>query len=396
MADSPTEIYLDHNSTTPLLPEVVSAMAEWQGQRFGNPASAHQAGRRARQALEQAREDIGRMLGADTERAGDRVIFTSGGTEANHLAVLGVAGRLAPHTPPHEAIVSAIEHTSVRGLADLLERRGWLVHRLPVTRQGVVDLARLEPLLNERTRLASIMLANSETGVVQPVARIVERCAPRGIVVHTDAAQGVGKLPVDFRSLGVHLLSVAPHKFHGPLGIGALVVRGDVELEPLLVGGSQQTGLRAGTESVALAVGFRAALAAWQRDRTQRTARLARQRNELEAAMQAALGDALAINGAGAERLPQTSNMAFLGYDRQALLMALDLAGLCCSAGSACASGSSEPSAVLKAMGCSDAALRGSLRFSLGATTTDAEIEEAIARMVATCRKLPRGGPATR
>jgi cysteine desulfurase len=383
------EIYLDHNSTTPLLGEVASSMAEWQGRRFGNPASQHQVGRRARQALEQAREEIGRILGANLERGGDRVVFTSGGTEANHLALLGMAVAHEQPASPPEAIISAIEHASVTGSAELLERRGWIVHRLRVTTEGVVDLARFDALLSERTRLVSVMLANNETGVLQPVAEIASRCEPLGVTVHTDAAQAIGKLPVDFGSLGVGLMTVAPHKFHGPLGIGALVARSDIRLQPLLVGGFQQEGLRSGTESVALAVGFQAALSAWLREGTERTARMRRQRDRLEAGLIAALPEAIAINGITAERLPQTSNVAFLGYDRQALLMALDLAGVICSAGSACASGSSEPSAVLKAMGTSDAALRGSLRFSLGATTTDDEIEDAVQRIVGVCRKLP-------
>jgi cysteine desulfurase len=390
------EIYLDHNSTTPLLGEVASAMTEWQAARFGNPASQHQVGRRARQALEHAREDIGRMLGANLGRGGDRIIFTSGGTEANHLALLGLVGADAEQASPPEAIVSAIEHSSVTGAAGLLERRGWIVHRLQVTADGVVDLNHFEAVLSQRTRLVSVMLANNETGVLQPVAEIANRCERLGIAVHTDAAQAIGKLPVDFRALCVGLMTVAPHKFHGPLGIGALVARSNIVLRPLLVGGSQQEGLRSGTESVALTIGLQTALAAWERDGVDRTARMRRLRDRLEAGLIAALPEAIAINGVAAERLPHTSNVAFLGYDRQALLMALDLAGVICSAGSACASGSSEPSAVLKAMGASDAALRGSLRFSVGATTTDDEVEDALRRIVGVCRKLPRAQSAAR
>lgn len=390
------EIYLDHNSTTPLLGEVASAMAEWQGPRFGNPASQHQVGRRARQALEHAREEIGRMLGANLERGGDRVIFTSGGTEANHLALLGMAAAQEQQTASPEAIVSAIEHPSLSGPAELLERRGWIVHRLRVTADGMVDLAHFDALLSDRTRLVSVMLANNETGVLQPVAEIADRCKPLGVTVHTDAAQAIGKLPVDFRALGVDLMTVVPHKFHGPLGIGALVARSNVKLQPLLVGGFQQEGLRSGTESVALAVGFQTALATWEREGPDRAARMRRLRDRLEAGLSAALADAIAINGGAAQRAPHTSNVAFLGYDRQALLMALDLAGVLCSAGAACASGSSEPSAVLKAMGASDAALRGSLRFSLGATTTDDEIEDALQRIVGVCGKLPRASSTAR
>jgi cysteine desulfurase len=375
-------IYLDHNSTTPLLGEVAAAMAEWQGQKFGNPSSQHQIGRRARQALEDARDAIGRMLGArQTGRQSDRVIFTSGGTEANNLALLGLAGGHDPRAAPGEAIVSIIEHPSITATADALERRGWKIHRIGVTPEGTVDFGQLDGLLCEKTRWVSVMLANNETGVVQPVAEIARRCAALGIPLHTDAVQMIGKLPVDFRELGASSMSVAPHKFHGPLGIGALVVRHDIQLEPLMFGGFQQEGLRPGTESVALAVGFCAALAAWQREGAARTERLKKLRDRLESALAAGYDGEVVVNGAAAERLPHTSNLALVGLERQALLMALDQAGVACSTGSACASGSSEPSPVLTAMGASKAVLAGSLRFSLGATTSGEEVEEAIARI---------------
>ena len=376
-------IYLDHNSTTPLLPEVAEAMAEWQTTRFGNPSSQHASGRRARQAIEDAREEIGRLLGANLSgREPDRVIFTSGGTEANNLALLGLAGGHDPQRAPGEAIVSAIEHPSIAAVAEMLERNGWRIHRLGVTRDGVVDVAQLDECLSERTCFVSVMLANNETGVVQPVAEIAVRCAASSVPMHTDAVQMIGKLPVDFRSLGVSSLSVAAHKFHGPLGIGALVARPNVKLKPLLFGGFQQAGLRPGTESVALAVGLQAALAAWEREGVARTLRLRRLRDRLESALATGFSGEVVSNGAGAERLPHTSNLALLGINRQELLMALDLAGIACSTGSACASGSSEPSAVLAAMGVSKAVLDGSLRFSWGATTTEAEIERAIERIL--------------
>ena len=270
--------------------------------------------------------------------------------------------------------------------ADVLTRHGWTIHRLEVTSQGSVDPRQLDALLHPGTRFVSVMLANNETGVVQNVREIAERCARLGIPMHTDAVQAAGKVPVDFRA-GVSAMTVAAHKFHGPIGIGALILRDNVLLEPSLFGGFQQGGLRPGTESVALAVGMHAALGAWEREGTARTSRLAALRDRLESGLAAGCAGSLAINGAGAERLPQTSNVAFLGLDRQALLMALDLAGVACSTGSACASGSSEPSPVLTAMGCSAAVLAGSLRFSLGATTTEAEVDTAIARIVDFCAK---------
>ena len=384
-------IYLDHNATTPLLPEVAEAMAPWQGMAFGNPASQHQVGRRARQAVEDARETIGQLLGARLSgHAADRVIFTSGGSEANNLAILGLAGGQSRPSEPGEAVISAIEHPSVAAPAELLERRGWTVHRLRVAVAGTVEGDSLSGLLNQRTRLVSVMLANNETGVVQPLAELIERAAARGVLVHTDAVQMVGKQSVDFHALGVDLMSAAAHKFHGPQGIGVLIVRHGAQLDPLLVGGLQQEGLRPGTEPVALAVGMAAALAAFQREKESRPARMAMLRDRLEARLAADLLGQIVINGAAAPRVPHTSNVGFLGFDRQALLMALDLAGIACSSGSACASGSSQPSTVLAAMGASPEVLAGSLRFSLGAMTTVEDIDEAVERIVATCQRIAK------
>ena len=384
-------IYLDHNSTTPLLDEAAAAMAEWQTTRFGNPASQHAIGRGARKAIEHAREEIGRILGARCSQ-GDRVIFTSGGTEANNLALLGMSGLADPNGVPGEAIISAIEHPSVTAAAQVLERRGWTIHRLGTTRDGVVDTAPLDELLNARTRLVSVMLANNETGVIQPVAEIAARCRGLGVPMHTDAVQMVGKLAVDFRELEVTAMTVAAHKFHGPLGIGALVVRQDVRLEPLVVGGFQQEGLRGGTEPVALAVGMHAALAAWEREKLARAERLTLLRDRLESRLARGYAGTLIVNGAHAGRLPHTSNVAFVGLDRQALVMALDLAGVACSTGSACASGSSEPSPVLSSMGCDQEVLASSVRFSLGATTSQQEVDDAAERILAVSARIAPAG----
>jgi cysteine desulfurase len=387
-----TAIYLDHNSTSPMLETVASAMASWQQSRFGNPASQHQFGRRARQALEDAREDIGRMLGARaTGPSPDRVVFTSGGTEANNLALLGLAGIFDQAATPGEAITSPIEHPSATGPLELLEQHGWHVRRLDVVRDGAVAAESLERLLSERTRLVCVMLANNETGVVQPVAQIAKRCAAHGVPLHTDAVQVAGKLSLNFAALGASTMSVAAHKFHGPPGIGALVVRHGVKLHPLLHGGFQQQGLRPGTESVALALGMQAALRAWESKADERMARISHLRDRFEAGLAQVCQSGIVVNGAPAARIPNTSNVAFLGIDRQSLLMALDLAGIACSTGSACASGSSEPSTVLRAMGCPREILSSSLRFSLGATTTQAEIDEAITRIGAVCAKLGDG-----
>jgi len=384
-------IYLDHNSTTPVLPEVAVAMAECQQSAFANPESQHELGRQARRVLEEAREGIAELLGANiSSRQPDRLTFTSGGTEANNLALFGLAG-----PGPASILISAIEHPSVSRPAEALARRGWWVKRIGASASGVVDLEQFAAALQEadaagqRPRLASLMLANNETGVLQPVELLAAAARDRGVPLHTDASQAVGKVPVDFRRLGVTALSCAAHKFHGPRGIGALLVRGDVAIEPLHWGGFHQHGLRPGTECVALAVGMHVALASFHREQAARCQRISLLRDRFEAAIRAAwpnivIHGAAAAGPAGAsvERLPGTSNISFPGFDRQALQMALDMAGVACSTGSACASGSREPSPTLLAMGLDESLAQSSLRFSLGATTTEAEIDGASKRIL--------------
>lgn len=390
-------IYLDHNSTTPLLPQVAAAMGECYAAGYVNPASQHALGRQARQRLEAAREAVARHVGASTSgMAADRVIFTSGGTEANNLAVLGLAAAAERRTsPPHEAILSAIEHPSVARCGVLLAQRGWRIRLAPVDRHGQIQVAAFAQLLSPHTRFASVMLANNETGVVQPVAELASLCAANGVPLHTDAVQAVGKIPVDFTQLGVAALTLAAHKMHGPVGVGALVLRHGVVVESLMVGGFQQEGLRPGTEAVALAVGLQAALELADAAQPARSRTMQALRDQLQAALLKQLTD-VSINGLGAPRLPGTLNVAFEGLDRQAVVMALDVAGIACSTGSACASGSAEPSGVLKAMEIADAAVAGSVRFSIGATTTRAEIDRAIEVVVATIRRMRLLGTAAR
>lgn len=400
-----TPIYLDHNATSPLLPEVADALDRAHRAGYANPASPHAPGRKARHVLEEARERIGELLGAEVGgHRPDRVLFTSGGTEANNLALLGLAqnaelgtrnSERAEETAsesstlrvPPSALISAVEHPSLRGPAAELARRGWQVDTIPVDGDGRIDCVACAALLRETTRLVSVQLANSETGVIQPVAEIASLCRSRGVRMHTDAAQAVGRIDVNFSALGVDALSAAGHKFHGPLGIGLLIVRRGVELSPTLFGGFQQEALRPGTESVALVLGLLAALEAWQRDRAGRTAQWIAQRQVLEAKLQTGYPE-LVVHGANALRLPQTSNVAFVGVNRQAMLMALDQAGIACSTGSACASGSSEPSPTLAAMNRPPAELESSLRFSFGAATTTAEVTEAAERILSVNREL--------
>ena len=280
-----TRIYLDHNATAPILPEVATAMADCYALGHGNPASQHFAGRRARQVVEDCREAIGRLLGAEVDSVEpDRIIFTSGGTEANNLAILGLC------TDPAAGVaISTIEHPSIVGPAERLAHDGFRFERLRVNSAGVADLDHLSAILRRPPRLLSLMLGNNETGVLQPVAEAARQCAQAGVLLHTDAVQVVGKLPLDFRSLGVAALSLSAHKFHGPVGIGALILRAGVSLSPQLVGGHQQQGLRPGTESVALIVGLRAALECWHREHEQRTARMKELRDQFERQLLAAM-----------------------------------------------------------------------------------------------------------
>jgi cysteine desulfurase len=374
-------IYLDHNATTPTRPEVVEAMARCSCDVRANAASQHRAGQGAQQVLEEARQSIGENLGAAVGGAVcDRVLFTSGGTEANNLAVFGLA-RARPGASPGGVIVSAIEHPSVIGPAERLLDEGWRLDTLGVTASGVVRVDQLPPLLTPQTRLVSVMLGNHDTGVIQPVAELAALANDAGVPLHTDAVQVVGKRPVHFRSLGVAAMSVAAHKFQGPVGIGVLILRAGTPLLPLQFGGHQQHGLRPGTEPVALAVGMATALRLCCQEQQERTRRMERLLARFEGGLRAGY-PGIVINGVDAERLPQTANIAFPGHDGQMLLMALDLAGIACSVGAACSSGSTELSPTLRAMGLPKAVVSGSLRFSLGPTTTEAEIDEAVRRIL--------------
>jgi cysteine desulfurase len=388
----PTTIYLDHNATTPLVPEVGAAMRACWEKPFLNPGSQHEFGRQARRVLEDARERIAELIGAKTAGAGaDRVIFTSGGTESNNLAIRGLvewhAASSRPSGKPAHLIVSAVEHPSIASLADELDREGQEVDLLAVDEDGVIRVEALEPILQPNTAVVAAMLGQNETGVLQPVAKLAEVCGRHNVPLHTDAAQVVGKLPVDFRALGAATMTVAAHKFNGPVGIGALVVRSGINLVPQLFGGVQQSGLRPGTEPLALVVGMRRALELWNDEQHVRITRMRALRDRFERDLLAGWPAAI-IAGARAERLPHTSNVAFVGLDRQALFMALDQAGIACSTGSACASGSSEASPVLLAMNYDAANLNSALRFSFGATTTEGEVDEAVQRILRCCNNL--------
>jgi cysteine desulfurase len=386
-------IDLDHNATTPLWPEVADLLRRVQLETPGNPESPHAAGRAARRVLETARERIGELLEcqqAGLERQTDRVIFTSGGTEANNLAIFGLGSNKDARLGDGAGLVtSAIEHPSIRAAAEHCERQGEQVHQLPVDIRGIVELPRLRELLARvpRPRLVSVMLANNETGVIQPVAEIAALCRAAGVLCHTDAVQVAGKLPLDFGALGVDALTIAAHKFHGPRGIGALVVRAGVPLQPQLYGGFQQMELRPGTESPALAAAMAYALETAVNSQSERVNKMRALQQRFEAGLRERCAPVV-IHGGDAERLPQTTNAAFRGLDRQKLVLALDFAGVLCATGSACASGSSEPSPVLLAMNLAPEVVESSLRFSWGAMTTERDIDSALERIAATVARL--------
>lgn len=344
-------IYLDANATTPLLPAVWEAMLPYWMDRPGNPASSHRFGRQARQALESARESIAYHLGAQP----DEVIFTSGATEANNLALFGLAGKI-----PGRFVRSAIEHPCVVEPGRQLAEAGWMVETLPVSQDGIVSLPAEFP--RPDTRLVSVMLANHETGAVQPVGQVAARLGGLALL-HCDAAAAVGKMVISFADLGVAALTISAHKFHGPKGIGALVLERRTTLQPRLWGGHQQQGRRPGTEAVALAVGMARALELAVEELPARTRHVEQCRHAMVEGLRAQAAP-IVINGPESGGLPHTLNVSFPGCQADLLLMNLDLAGIACSTGSACSSGSLLPSPVLEAMGVAKEVLQSALRFS--------------------------------
>lgn len=378
-------IYLDHNASAPLAPEVFEAMRPfWLA--AGNPESRHSLGRSPRRAYEHARETIAGILNADPSE----VIFTSGGTESNNLAIFGLVGDDDRGRSRH-LVTSPIEHPAVSEPVQHLQALGVAVDRAEVGADGRVDAEAMAERLRPATALATLILAQNETGVLQDVGRLADRARERGVPVHTDAVQAVGRIPVDFRALGAATLAASAHKFHGPVGVGVLLVRSDVSLAPRVFGGGQQSGRRAGTPAVALAVGMAEALQRWHRDAEERRGRWTRLRDRLESLLLAGLGQAQVVRTgpeASDARLPQTLHVGFPDLDGDALLMQLDLAGVAASLGSACASGSTQPSPTLQAMKIPDNRLRSSVRFSLGATTSEEEIDEAARRIIAVVRRI--------
>lgn len=377
-----SSIYLDNNATTRIHPEVVRVLAECYERGYLNPASQHQSGRQARRVLEQARETIAKLLGASLAAPRqDTLIFTSGGTESNNLAIRGLVHE------PGEVLVSSTEHPSALEASNKLSTLGFDVRHIPVDSGGFVDVATVEKMISTNTKLVVLMLGNNEVGSLQPVQAVAELCRDLHVSLHCDAVQAVGKMPFHFGNLGATSIAFTAHKFHGPRGIGGLLVKHGAPLHPLLVGGAQQLGMRPGTESVALAAGMAKALELTTQDLDTRSSQLAQLRNQLQKEL---LENCDCVVNGCEPRLPHTLSVSFPGLDRQALVMALDLAGVECSTGSACTSGSSEPSHVLTAMGLNDDRVKSSIRFSLSHFSTAEELAEAGSRITTVVDRLTR------
>lgn len=369
-------IYLDSNASTPVLPAVWEAMRPYFGDVFGNPASSHRFGQRARRALEDARERTAALLGAQA----DEVVFTSGATEANNLAVFGLAGNAPGHL-----VSSPLEHPSVSEPLRRLVENGFRQDLLPVSRDGIVA-ADLSAFSKPQTRLVCVMLANHEMGAIQPIGDLAA-LLPQGVFCHCDAAAAAGKVGVSFHSLGVTTLSISAHKFHGPKGIGALLIRRHTSVRPLAWGGHQQQGRRPGTEPVALIVGLATALDLAAGNLEANRAKILGLRRRFLAALQAGAAPVV-LNGPAEGGVPHTLNLSFPGCRADALLMNLDLAGVACSTGSACSSGSLLPSPVLQAMGVPAEVLHSALRFSFHPLLTEEEIDEASRRIIMVVNRL--------
>ncbi len=369
--------FLDHNSTTALKPQVLEAMLPWLTQPTGNPTSRHVFGRNAREALELARKQIAACVGVQASQ----VVFTSGGTEANNFAIKGITANLSPS----QLLISGIEHPCVTRPAQSLAWHDWKVATIGVDSQGVIDLAQAEQALSTRTGLVSAMLANNETGVIQPVAELARLAKAHGALLHTDAVQAFGKIHVDMSALGVHAMTISSHKIGGPIGVGALIIDKRVDIAPLLHGGGQERGLRSGTENVAGVIGFAQACQLAMETLDTRHTAVQRLREQLEAGLNQ-LG--ATIFAPQAKRLPNTSFFAIANIEGETLVTALDKAGFAVASGSACSSDSTEPSHVLLAMGITPDLARGAVRVSLSDSNTSEEITQFLAALQQQVQRL--------
>jgi cysteine desulfurase len=380
--------YLDHNATTPVDPAVASAMDQVVREEFGNPSSVHVFGQRAKTILDRARHSVAALVGGDPAE----VVFTAGGTESDNFALRGSAEALAPLNRRH-IIASAIEHEAILQTVKSLSRHGWRVTLLPVDESGIVSPETLASAMTPETALVTIMHANNEIGTIQPIHELCAIAHAHNALFHTDAVQSAGKIPIDTRHLGVDLLSISAHKFYGPKGVGALWIRRGTRVAAVTTGGRQERNRRAGTENVPGIAGLQVACDLATKKLGAEAARLEKLRDRLEAGVLERV-TATAVNGARDRRVANTTNISFDGIEAESLLIALDLDGIAVSTGSACSSGTLEPSHVLKAMGFPLHRTQNSIRFSLGAANTDADIDrvlDVLPGIVARLRQVTAG-----
>jgi len=365
-------IYLDHNATTPLDPLAADRMTRALREVWGNASSVHHFGQQAKAALDEARGAVASLMGADASE----IVFTAGGTESDNIAIRGAAEALEPGGRRH-LITTAIEHEAVLNTMKALAKRGWRVTTLPVDASGIVSPDRLRDAITDDTALVSVMHANNEIGTIQPIAALAAIAHERGALFHTDAVQSAGKLALDVHALGVDMASIAGHKFYGPKGTGALWLKRGVRLVPPTSGGKQERNRRAGTENVPALVGLGVAAGVAKQKLATESERLTALRDRLETGILRSVPGS-ERNGAAQPRIPNTSNLSIEHVESESLLIGLDLAGIAVSSGSACSSGTLEPSHVLKAMGLPHGRTLGSIRFSLGASNTEADIDRVI------------------
>ncbi|MEX2588305.1 MAG: cysteine desulfurase family protein [Actinomycetota bacterium] len=375
-------IYVDYAATTPMMDEALEAMLPYLQEHFGNPSSVYAAGREAKKGLEEAREKVAEAVGAQPAE----IVFTAGGTEADNLAIKGAVAKADPKR--NHIITTSVEHHAVLHAAESLESRDYRVTFLPVGADGVVDLDALKKALSAQTCLVSVMLANNEVGVVQPLSDVVEIVKQNSrALVHTDAVQALGKIPVNVASLGVDLAAFSAHKLGGPKGVGALYMRRNTPVEPIVHGGGQERGLRSGTPNVAGIVGFGVAAEIAAAEQASEAERLASLRDRLQGGVLEAIDD-VDVNAGGAERVPGTTSLCIRGVEGESVLLLLDSKGVAASSGSACASGSLDPSHVLLAMGVPPERAHGSLRFSLGRNSTEQDVPAAVEALKQTVERL--------
>jgi cysteine desulfurase len=375
-------VYFDYNATTPVSPDVIDAVVAMTRDQFGNPSSVHHFGQRAKAALDEARAAVAALINAEPSE----VVYTSGGTESDNFAIRGVAEALEPTGRKH-LIASAIEHEAVLNTLKALARRGWQTTLLPVGQTGIVDPERLRAVISNETALVSVMHANNEIGTIQPVAQLAAIAHEHGALVHTDAVQSVGKIPVDVKSMGIDLLSLSAHKFNGPKGAGALWIKRGTRMQPILTGGKHERSRRAGTENAPALVGMGVAARLAQAKLNAEGTRVGRLRDRLEEEILRTVPGTM-VNGTRSPRVPNTTNISFERVEAESLLIALDLEGIAVSTGSACSSGTLEPSHVLRAMGFSAHRTQNSLRFSLGLFSTEEEVDRVVAALPGIVEKL--------